>query len=139
MTATILPKRLRDFLASIDRRADGECWPWSGALNADGYPRFSLNGAWLAPAQLTASMRFGWWLRERTEPRIARAPDPHGRIPHWDQRPRVRRSCDNAVCCNPAHMLVHMRSFDEWDDLYAERSRERLAARELPPPGAMDR
>lgn len=32
------------FWSYVDRRGDGECWPWTGETKPDGYARFGVNG-----------------------------------------------------------------------------------------------
>ena len=71
------------FFARVDKRGPDECWPWTGAINRQGYGKVSSHGRWLrAP-------RVAWYLA------------------HGEQPPAfVCHSCDNPLCCNPAHLWI---------------------------------
>ena len=70
------------FWAKVDRRGDGECWPWLGAQSRE-YGQFWCGGC------LTAH-RIAWELT-------------HGAIPNGLL---VLHRCDNPPCCNPAHLWL---------------------------------
>ncbi len=71
----------------IDVRGPDECWPWTGAPNANGYGVVHIYG------------RGGW--NEMAHRLVYRArvgpiPPGHG----------VLHRCDNPPCCNPAHLFT---------------------------------
>jgi len=72
----------RDFLSCIDRSAgDGECWPWIGKKDKDGY-----------------GVQRGVGRVHRRVWQIAN---------HRTLAPNVviRHTCDNTACCNPSHLV----------------------------------
>ncbi len=73
------------FWAKVDRSGGPEaCWPWTGALNPDGYGNVgSVSRYWKAH-------RRAWTL--------ANGPIPAGK--------HVLHSCDNPPCCNPDHLWL---------------------------------
>lgn len=72
------------FLSKVDRRAPDECWPWAASLNADGYGRFKAKGV----AQNAS--------RVALEIELDR--------PLWGEA--ALHTCDNPICCNPAHLYA---------------------------------
>lgn len=74
--------RLR-LLRKIERRGPDECWPWTGAVR-NGYGAIKHNGKVLG----THCVAYV----------LANGSIPDGQI--------VRHSCDNRLCCNPAHLLA---------------------------------
>lgn len=75
-----LRKRLA---AGIERRGDGECWPWTGSQR-NGYGAIKHQGRVLG----THCVSFV----------VANGPIPDGRL--------VTHDCDNRLCCNPAHLTA---------------------------------
>lgn len=86
------------FWMQVDKRGDGECWPWIGW----GRRR---NHAWYGVLSVSV---------DREEARYASLQQPllahrvvweltHGPVP--DGRCVLHR-CDNPPCCNPAHLFV---------------------------------
>lgn len=75
--------RLR-FFSKVDEGQPGECWPWTGSRDKNGYGRFKLGG------------KGG---RAHEAHRVAYALEtgvmPQGHVLH---------SCDLRACCNPAHL-----------------------------------
>lgn len=91
---------LRECLAVLDKRivkgAVDECWPCTGYHNANGYARVKLG------QREFYAHRVMWAITNRTDP-------AHLIICH---------SCDNPVCCNPAHL---------WLGTQADNARDRDA------------
>jgi hypothetical protein len=73
-----------DLERRIDRRGDGECWPWTGCVNSWGYGQVTWQGV-----AMNASRAM--YLAE------------HGGIAAGLV---VCHSCDNPICCNPAHLFA---------------------------------
>lgn len=69
------------FWAKVDRRDPGECWRWTGATSGNGYGYIRVQGR---PVKAT---------------RVAMQLD--GRDPGTV----ARHTCDNPICCNPAHLI----------------------------------
>ena len=71
------------FWALVDQSDPSGCWPWKGSVER--YGRFTLPGR-----------RTRYAHRLAYEQRV-------GPIPGGIQ---VRHTCDNPVCCNPAHLVL---------------------------------
>lgn len=86
MSITDAPGRL---WARIDRRTEGECWPWQGAAskNSGG----NLYGNMRVGGETKLVHRFMWEVHHG-------AVVPDGMV--------VRHKCDNPICCNPAHLEI---------------------------------
>lgn len=95
------------FWRAVDIRGDGECWPWKGDRDANGYGLFTYHGVRRPAHELARSFSVGE-LR------------PHG----FD----TCHSCDVPLCCNPTHLRFGTRQDnvnDMWDrgrGLSGERS-----------------
>jgi hypothetical protein len=72
----------RVFWARVFTAEHGACWPWLGACSSTGYGVVSRDG------QLVHTHRVAWELTHKKKA---------GR---W----KVRHTCDNPLCCNPAHL-----------------------------------
>jgi len=75
---------LARFFAKVNTRGPYECWPWRGAPDVYGYGRFSLR---------TKTVK-----AHRVMYALARGPIGEGKL--------VCHSCDNPICCNPAHLFL---------------------------------
>lgn len=77
------------FWARVRKPPRGGCWLWTGAHDADGYGKVKtrFHGG---QRQLLSTHRFAYWLK-------------HGEIPDGLL---VCHKCDNAGCCNPAHLFI---------------------------------
>ena len=69
--------------AKVQRAGPDECWPWTGAVDSDGYGRIGLGGTARLVHRVVYELEVG--------------PIPDGM--------EVRHTCDNPPCCNPAHLL----------------------------------
>ena len=79
------PRRVARFLAKVEQRSVGECWPWTKSTRTSGHGQFSIG-----TGDLVQAHRFAYTL--------AHGPIPDGLV--------VRHTCDNRPCCNPAHLIV---------------------------------
>jgi hypothetical protein len=92
----------------VDRRGPDECWPWTGAT--DGKDRGSIavidaSGTKHSPMKAPRAV----WI-------IVYGEVPEGFVCH---------SCDNPICCNPAHLWIGSRQ-DNIDDMVAKGRQSRL-------------
>lgn len=90
-----------DFWSKVKRGAPNECWPWLGFVKPSGHGLTSIRG------RMMHTSRKAWILT-------------HGPIPEGLS---VNHRCDNAICCNPAHMYLGTRSdnaIDQWAQLPPE-------------------
>lgn len=73
------------FWRKVERRGPDECWPWTAALGGGGdrYGYIRVHG------RLISAPRLALILDGR--------PPGDGRV--------ARHTCDNTICCNPAHLL----------------------------------
>lgn len=83
-------------------QATGEksrCWPFTGGLNKEGRPYFTVNGEKLLAYRLVY--------------RLVKGDDMGGRI--------HRHMCDNQICCNPDHAIAG----DHQENMNDMKERER--------------
>ena len=73
------------FWSRVDVRTPGECWPWRGATNSDGYGRHKIAGVTLN------AHRVAWDITYPDQPL------PDGVL--------ACHRCDNPPCCNPTHLF----------------------------------
>lgn len=78
------------FWARVDRRGPSECWPWKGCRRSRTGLRQTgtYGGVWLNGRAVLAH-------------RVALFGTDHGRRPE-----RALHTCDNPLCCNPAHLFA---------------------------------
>lgn len=97
---TLTPEEVERFWSYVSVRGPDECWFWTRFRNPNGYGRWTVRGFPVGAAGLALA------LTEKTQ-RL------DGEVLH---------SCDNAPCCNPAHLRVdthaaNMREASERDRL----------------------
>ena len=99
------------FWQRVEKRDAGECWPWLGRLDADGYGILSRSTRPFRAHRLAFEITFGTI--------------PDGLI--------VRHTCDNARCVNPAHLLLGTQSDNIADKVARDRQAkgERMGAAKL--------
>ena len=79
-------------MAKIDRRGVGECWPWTGVSQINGYGVIGRGGR---SAGKVLAHRAVFELECGV---IPESDDWHGTV--------VMHTCDNRLCCNPAHLRL---------------------------------
>ena len=108
-------RTLARFWASVDRRMDAECWPWTGAKNHGGYGHLKV---WVgAEHSERIATRVMWTLT-------------HGPIPDGLF---VLHRCDNPPCVNPAHLFLGTND-DNMRDAFVKHRIRTPQHRELPWP-----
>lgn len=87
MNGTQDPLIVARFWSKIDVRRPGECWGWRAkSVGKGGHGLFRPSKS----IPLTKAHRFAW--------EAVNGPIAEGRV--------LRHRCDNAACCNPAHLIV---------------------------------
>ncbi len=79
----LTPNLIRRFWAGVDKKGPDDCWPWLRAPR-NGYGAIKSDGKVISAHRLSYVIAYG-------EPK-------DGGI--------VRHTCDNRLCCNPAHLIV---------------------------------
>jgi len=71
------------FWEKVEVKGDDECWPWKASqVGTTGYGQFRLN------EQKPRAHRIAWFIANGTIP----------------EGLKICHSCDNTLCCNPAHL-----------------------------------
>lgn len=96
------------FWRLVDIRDEGECWPWTGYINDDGYGVFVFRDRRYGAHELALSFTLG-----------------EKRLPHLD----TCHSCDTPACCNPHHLRFDTRQSNV--DEMRERGRGATPGRKL--------
>lgn len=94
--------------ALIERRGEGECWPWKGRRNTLGYGMFYLKGG---RAPFPAHRLVVELLRGPVCPDLA-----------------TDHLCRNTACCNPAHLELVTPRVNTLRGVSMQRRREQAAA-----------
>ena len=104
---------LQRWWSKVDRRGPDECWLWLASCTPNGYGRFTTSDGVTRPAH-----RAGWQLLNgQTLP-------THLFVCH---------TCDNRVCCNPAHWFIGTNSDNVADRVAKGRSSGRPPRGEASP------
>lgn len=106
-TPTVIPPLTKQekvrFWTKVERPTLFTCWQWQAGKDAKGYGRFNLRRL----GHTFLSHRLAWG--------ITRGPIPEGL---W-----VCHKCDNASCCNPAHLFLGTPRDNNRDCLKKNRNR----------------
>ena len=86
-------KQLSDVWDLIDKRQPDECWTWKGCVNSTGY------GSMTVSQVVYSAHRIVFYL---TNPDAITLKAPANK----KLKQFILHSCDNRLCCNPAHMSV---------------------------------
>ena len=83
--------------AKVQKGGPDECWPWLGARtsgdSASSYGRIRDEDGLEIPVHYAV-----WW-------------ETHGPLPPYH---RIRHTCDDPFCCNPAHLELYKLEDEEW-------------------------
>jgi hypothetical protein len=99
-------ERIRDRITNFG--VEGECWPWTGTRTKDGMHKQMVRNAAFEPSYvLTRAKPYGLvkinGKRETTHKTVYRWATES--VPKPDDF-RLRNSCGNTLCCNPAHWVL---------------------------------
>jgi hypothetical protein len=92
--AEILRRRTEFFLANVDQRGPGECWPWKRKPTNTGYGQLRWVVGTLQAHRVAYLLAYGT------------LPDGMD-IDHTCHHPlecTLKRNCPHRLCCNPAHL-----------------------------------
>lgn len=102
LTQTVYtPGEVERFLAKVDIRGDGECWPWTGAVNDRGYGQCWISGRMERAHRASYALSVG--------------PIPDGLC--------VCHHCDVPSCCNPSHLFLGTIADNNADMVAKKRNR----------------
>ena len=89
------PDTVARFTAKVYRRAGDACWPWCGALDADGHGSYRAGSRGRGTSWVIAAHVFAYQLAHGLCAARLLAPDVV-----------IRHRCDEACCQNPAHLAL---------------------------------
>lgn len=108
MTA-LSPVVCERFWDKVDRSGGaGACWPWTATRTGNGYGNFKASIWGHMPAH-----RVAVWISTGE---------------YVDHKLVVRHSCDNPICCNPAHLQVGTQG----ENIQDQYDRKRRCSRRSP-------
>jgi hypothetical protein len=91
------------FWSRVEVRKADQCWPWRYGLTSCGYGEFRFEGR----GRITQpAPRAAYWL--------AFGDIPDGKV--------IRHTCDNQICCNPAHLEAGTHADNVADRVKRDRS-----------------
>lgn len=93
------------FWSRVAKGCQFECWPWTGGLTAAGYGAFKLGRGTHAASRVALASHLGRW-------------------PERDEY--ACHTCDNPICCNPAHLFLGSNSDNIRDAAKKGRVRRKL-------------
>ena len=91
------------FWSKVERRGRDECWPWTAGTDRYGYGKFAVNIN--GKRRYLPAHRVVYLLE-------------YGALPFFD----VLHTCDNPLCCNPAHLGLGTRDDNMAEMVERERS-----------------
>lgn len=94
------------FWKNVDQSGYSACWDWLGGADTRGYGHLKWNG------KVTRAHRIAYELANGV---IPNGEGHHGTV--------VMHSCDNRLCCNPAHLIIGTHS-DNMADMAAKGRRK---------------
>jgi hypothetical protein len=93
------------FLKRVDSGNPDRCWPWMGAINANGYGCVRISG------RLERSHRVAWVVAG---------------LEFNKELPLILHRCDNRRCCNPKHLFVGTHLINQRDAIAKGRARKAI-------------
>lgn len=102
----------RRFRAKVYRRGPDECWPWVGAIGADGHGQFRAGSRRAGSSHVVTAHLYAYQLAYGL---CADRLLTNGVV--------IRHSCDEAACQNPTHLAVGTPA-DNTADYQARRGRD---------------
>lgn len=103
---------MSDLWAKVEKRGPNECWPWTGAKFRGGYGRVNLPRS--AGKQSGTTAHRAIWTTLYGEP-------------HADLE--ICHTCDNRLCCNPAHLFAGTAKINAVDKMRKGRTARILGTR----------
>lgn len=91
--------------SKVDVRGEGECWPWKGYINSQGYGRTWVNDKGYYAHRVIFNL---------AAPGVISLAAPKSKY----DKGFILHICDNPICCNPSHMALGD---------YADNARDRAA------------
>ncbi len=96
--------------SKVDVKGEQECWAWKGYVSASGYGRTWINDV----AYYAHRVIFDLAHPNQIELRAPANKKAHGFLMH---------TCDNRICCNPAHLRVASIKENNLDALQKKRKK----------------
>jgi|TARA_R110000868_G_scaffold219514_1_gene470588 hypothetical protein len=88
------PKNTFDELwKKVDKRGENECWEWTGYISESGYGRTQINDKSYYAHRVIFDLVY---------PNVIKLNSPKNK----KESGFLMHSCDNRLCCNPAHLKV---------------------------------
>jgi hypothetical protein len=114
---TLPRNKLEDVWKFIEKKSDGECWPWTGSRLANGYGTFCVN--------------YIHYKAHRIVYHLTKSPIQLIAPKDIYAKGFVLHTCDNRQCCNPDHLyLGDIR--DNMKDMVQRNRQSRLCGEDSP-------